>query len=112
MCFRATIVSPLRSKRAMISPVRPFSKASGLTRIRVRSIGGPLGSGEGLAGRWPGGRALGGAAVVARRALGLSRRRGLLAGRLGLRLTLGLSLRGLARRLTLRGRLALGGLAL
>ena len=30
----ATIVSPLRSKRAMISPVRPRAKASGLTRIR------------------------------------------------------------------------------
>src|SRR3954451_14549804 len=32
---------PLRSKRAMISPVRPRSKASGLTRIRVRSIHSP-----------------------------------------------------------------------
>src|SRR5271166_4090779 len=34
----ATIWSPLRSKRAMISPVRPRAKASGLTRISVRSI--------------------------------------------------------------------------
>src|SRR5215211_4932085 len=38
MCFIATIVSPLRSKRVRISPVRRRSKASGLTRIRVRSI--------------------------------------------------------------------------
>src|SRR4051794_29456001 len=30
---------PLRSKRAMISPVRRRAKPSGLTRIRVRSIG-------------------------------------------------------------------------
>src|SRR3712207_6495523 len=37
MCLRATILSPLRSKRAMISPVRPRANASGLTRIRVRS---------------------------------------------------------------------------
>ena len=37
MCLRATICSPLRSKRAMISPVRPRANASGLTRIRVRS---------------------------------------------------------------------------
>src|SRR5436190_20477857 len=38
MCLRATILRPLRSKRAMISPVRPRANASGLTRIRVRSI--------------------------------------------------------------------------
>src|SRR4029453_17206141 len=37
MCLRATIFRPLRSKRAMISPVRPRANASGLTRIRVRS---------------------------------------------------------------------------
>src|SRR5687768_11542454 len=37
MCWRATIFRPLRSKRAMISPVRPRANASGLTRIRVRS---------------------------------------------------------------------------
>src|SRR3954452_7054965 len=37
MCLRATIVRPLRSKRAMISPVRPRANASGLTRMRVRS---------------------------------------------------------------------------
>ena len=37
MCLRATILRPLRSKRAMISPVRLRSKASGLTRIRVLS---------------------------------------------------------------------------
>src|SRR3712207_9053248 len=37
MCLRATIFRPLRSKRAMISPVRPRAKATGLTRIRVRS---------------------------------------------------------------------------
>jgi hypothetical protein len=30
----------LRSKRAMISPVRPRANASGLTRISVRSITG------------------------------------------------------------------------
>src|ERR1700761_4144250 len=34
--FRAAIRSPLRSKRAITSPVRARSKASGLTRIRVR----------------------------------------------------------------------------
>src|ERR1700761_3493113 len=34
--FRAAIRRPLRSKRAMTSPVRARSKASGLTRIRVR----------------------------------------------------------------------------
>src|SRR3954467_15379704 len=42
MCFRATMRSPLRSKRAMISPVRPRANASGLTRMRVRSIRGGL----------------------------------------------------------------------
>ncbi len=42
MCFSATIVRPLRSKRARISPVRRRSKASGFTRIRVRSISAPL----------------------------------------------------------------------
>src|SRR5687768_3391623 len=35
MWRRAAMRSPLRSKRAMISPVRPRAKASGLTRIRV-----------------------------------------------------------------------------
>src|SRR4051794_4195855 len=40
MCCRATIRRPLRSKRAMISPVRPRANASGLTRMRVRSMGG------------------------------------------------------------------------
>src|SRR5918998_302193 len=34
--------SPLRSKRAMISPVRPRAKASGLTRMRVRSTAGRM----------------------------------------------------------------------
>src|ERR1700750_2732935 len=35
--------SPLRSKRAITSPVRARSKASGLTRIRVRlTAGAPL----------------------------------------------------------------------
>src|SRR4051794_25186438 len=38
MCCSATIVRPLRSKRAMISPVRPRAKASGLTRISVLSM--------------------------------------------------------------------------
>src|SRR4051812_24294525 len=42
MYFRATMRSPLRSKRAMISPVRPRANASGLTRMRVRSIRGGL----------------------------------------------------------------------
>src|SRR3954469_8314966 len=41
MCFIATIFRPLRSKRAMISPVRPRANASGLTRMRVRSTGSP-----------------------------------------------------------------------
>src|SRR3954451_19157792 len=41
--FRAAIRSPLRSKRAITSPVRARSKASGLTRIRVRlTAGAPL----------------------------------------------------------------------
>src|SRR5438552_10524131 len=39
---RPTIRSPLRSKRAMISPVSPRENASGLTRMRVRSTGGLL----------------------------------------------------------------------
>src|SRR5215213_7337261 len=34
--FRAAIRRPLRSKRASTSPVKARSKASGLTRIRVR----------------------------------------------------------------------------
>ena len=38
MCFIATMTRPLRSKRAMTSPVRPRSNASGLTRISVRSM--------------------------------------------------------------------------
>src|SRR5215207_4531377 len=45
MCFIATIVRPLRSKRPRISPVRRRAKASGLTRISVRSMrGSPVGS--------------------------------------------------------------------
>src|SRR5690348_9224555 len=41
--LRAEIFSPLRSKRAITSPVRFRSKASGLTRIRVRlTAGAPL----------------------------------------------------------------------
>src|SRR3954454_18585437 len=43
MDFRAAIRSPLRSKRAITSPLRARSKASGLTRIRVRlTAGAPL----------------------------------------------------------------------
>src|SRR5687767_9180239 len=42
MCLSATILSPLRSKRAMISPVRLRANASGFTRIRVRSKTGPF----------------------------------------------------------------------
>src|SRR5919109_2388522 len=42
MYCAATIVSPLRSKRAMISPVRPRANASGFTRISVLSIGGSV----------------------------------------------------------------------
>ena len=42
-CARsATIRRPLRSKRAMISPVRPRANASGLTRISVRSMAGSV----------------------------------------------------------------------
>src|SRR5215211_5578575 len=37
MCVIATITRPLRSKRAMASPVSPRPKASGFTRIRVLS---------------------------------------------------------------------------
>src|SRR4051812_19319572 len=40
MCFRAVMRRPLRSKREMISPLRPRAKASGLTRMSVLSIGG------------------------------------------------------------------------
>src|SRR3954452_11619681 len=43
MCFMAAIFRPLRSKRATISPVRPRSKASGFTRIRVRSKSSSIG---------------------------------------------------------------------
>src|SRR5437016_6012626 len=39
MCFSAAMRRPLRSKRAMISPVSPRLNASGLTRMSVRSIG-------------------------------------------------------------------------
>src|SRR6188472_3712300 len=39
MCRSATMRRPLRSKRAMISPVSPRANASGLTRMSVRSIG-------------------------------------------------------------------------
>src|SRR3954467_10849020 len=68
MCLSATMRSPLRSKRAMISPVRPRANASGLTRIRVRSIGVSLGSGSA---RWRlcRGRLLGHAAAPAARGL-------------------------------------------
>src|SRR5215207_10003108 len=38
----AAIRRPLRSKREMISPVRLRAKASGFTRIRVRSIVSPV----------------------------------------------------------------------
>src|SRR5437868_13273755 len=38
MCRIAAMRRPLRSKRAMISPVSPRANASGLTRINVRSI--------------------------------------------------------------------------
>src|SRR5262245_29940162 len=40
MYLSARIFRPLRSKRAMISPVRPRANASGLTRMRVRSMWG------------------------------------------------------------------------
>ena len=49
---------PLRSKRAMISPVRPRANASGLTRMRVRSIG-EVSFGVLLRGRLEGRRRLG-----------------------------------------------------
>src|ERR671914_535278 len=42
MCLAATILSPLRSKRAMISPVRPRANASGLTRMSVFSMAGSV----------------------------------------------------------------------
>src|SRR3954471_8782854 len=50
MCFIATMRRPLRSKRAMISPVRPRANASGLTRMRVRSTTSPSGRGSELGG--------------------------------------------------------------
>src|SRR5215212_4982469 len=68
----ATIRRPLRSKREMISPVRPPEKASGLTRMRVRSIaardlsGCSAGAGPGLAGR----RGLGDRRLLAARLAG------------------------------------------
>src|SRR3954451_8884671 len=39
MCLSAAMRRPLRSKRAMISPLRPRANASGFTRMRVLSIG-------------------------------------------------------------------------
>src|SRR3954453_3134221 len=50
MCLMATMCRPLRSKRAMISPVRPRANASGLTRMRVRSTGSPSVQGSEFAG--------------------------------------------------------------
>src|SRR4051794_11517322 len=70
--------NPLRSKRAITSPVRARSKASGFTRISVRlTCGAPLGSfgGRGLLGRGARRRLLPGRArsllvVLCRRVLG------------------------------------------
>src|SRR5829696_7843819 len=52
MYLRVATRRPLRSKRAMISPVRLRANASGLTRMRVRSMyflsgwGQPVGGGS------------------------------------------------------------------
>src|SRR6185312_8229372 len=70
MLRSATIASPLRSKRAMISPDRPRAKASGFTRINVRCIGVPLVGGRSAAWARPAGRAR-----AARRLGGRDRRR-------------------------------------
>ena len=52
MSFSATIARPLRSKRAITSPVRRRSNASGLTRISVGPSAPPTGSAQtGAAGR-------------------------------------------------------------
>src|SRR3954452_3372462 len=57
MCLAATILRPLRSKRAMISPDRPRANASGLTRINVFSMAGSV-SATSAARRLAGGRRL------------------------------------------------------
>src|SRR5882762_8793212 len=65
MWRRATIFKPLRSKRAMISPLSERAKASGFTRISVRSMtsfAGSLGSGGGPRAAGPAGSPAGAAA--------------------------------------------------
>src|SRR3954447_1825203 len=59
MCSRATMRRPLRSKRAITSPLRPRAKASGFTRIRVLSKRKPPSGMSGSGGGRPrtGGRA-------------------------------------------------------
>src|ERR671933_551825 len=59
MSRSAAMRRPLRSKRAMISPVRLRANASGFTRIRVRSMRSPrVGSALGARRRRLGGRRL------------------------------------------------------
>src|SRR5687768_3511121 len=65
MCLSAAIRRPLRSKRAMISPVRPREKASGFTKIKVLSTGVPFAGESGRNGRL----LLGGGTAAARRGL-------------------------------------------
>src|SRR4029450_6741707 len=54
MCASAMMRRPLRSKRATISPVSPRANASGLTRMRVRSMWGGSPWGAPLRGRLEG----------------------------------------------------------
>src|SRR5579884_2389759 len=67
MSFRAIRRRPLRSKRAMISPVRLRAKASGFTRMSVRSMGtGPPGARGGISGMPAGSAGRRGAALDGR----------------------------------------------
>src|SRR3954465_5689835 len=76
MYLSATMRRPLRSKRAMISPVRLRANASGLTRIRVRSMQVLSGVVSGGGGRVRGARRLLGRGAAAASAAGGGRRHG------------------------------------
>src|SRR3954468_10236251 len=104
MCFRATMRKPLRSKRAITSPVRPRANASGFTRIRVLSKASPSCVGGSGAGRTLA-RALATALAARRRRLGRPAS-GWRVGRVGT----GRGRRGGAAGASSRGRRLRGGL--
>src|SRR5215212_332806 len=89
MCLSAAIPSPLRSNRAMISPVSRRAKASGLIRMSVLSMAGSSdGVGRALAGGWADGAARRSSALdgpAARRSAGGRRRPRATARRAGAR---------------------------